>query len=496
MNIEKRAFTRGINDELIRLGLVRYQSKTAADEMADAVADNMEGAMPDMPPPEEGMAAEPVAPEVAAEVATELVESANKLVEATSGAGLAEEGAPPMPEEAELKTSAANDLDTRAHNQAYYCMVKAAQDAQKLAMGSTIEGGDKGNTLPEAAAVTGEAKLELDRREMGYAHKGVRGVGQSDHPAGQDTDASIGHEIPHPEPHPPSESPAGAIPPAAGNTVVEQSNASKEGSLRDIIQKVAMGSTIEGGDKGNDLGDASQTTGEGKIEADRRPEGYAVKGEDGVGGTDHPAGRDPSAQVGTEEGHTGTERPGATDQGAIPPDAGNTNVEQSKTSAEDPYVVLFKKTASEVAEYLPPMDDNAKVAHVRLMMGMTDPERNEYLATLHKEAGTSDDDTVAVVQKHAACASRRRHQGNPNRKDRTRANQKTAGELPPALAAAVDKKEGKDGDKKEDKGEEMSGKEVPFPPKTDEGEKKDEDAKKEGSLLDRIRDISLSMGSA
>jgi hypothetical protein len=456
----KRAYARGINDELIRHGLVRYRDKTAADEIADAVGDQM---------PEEP-AAEPVSPETATDVAATLVDAANKLVEETGAAGLADEGAPPMAEEEELKTSAAQDIDTRAHNQGYACLVKAAT-------GSTIEGGDKGNTLGDAAATTGEGKVEADRRPEGYANVGVDGVGDTSHPAGRDAGAQVGTEEAHPDQ--PGASDAGAVPPASGNTVVEQS---KSSSLRDIIQKVAMGTTIEGGDKGNTLEQAAATTGEGKLEADRRPDGYAHMGKDNVGQTETPIGRDPQSSVGHEMDHP--DKPKESPPQSTPDaGAGNTVVEQSQASKESAYMNLFTATAGKVANLLP-------------------PSMAEDIGLLHKEAGATDEETLAATEKAAACMRehRARYSGNPGRQDRRSSNQKTAmtpaqEKLPEALKNAIkakgegngngEKKEEKadNGEKKEEKKDESAeaGKEVPF------------EMKEGADLLSRIRHISQSV---
>lgn len=457
MSMFKRAYVRGINDELIRLGIVRYPTKLAADEVADAVGDQM----PAEP------AGEPVSPETAAEVAATLVDAATKLVEETGGAGMAAEEAPPMPEEEALKTSAAKDLATRAHEQGYACMVKAAEEA-KLAAGSTIEGGDKGNEMVGAPA--GETQMEAKNRPEGVHVMGVQGVGQTESPAGRG-EGVVGSET-VPAPQAPGETPAG------DNTVIEQS---KAGELRAIIQKVAMGTTIEGGDKGNTLAQAAATTGEGKLEADRRPEGYAMTG---VGNSDHPAGKGVGV-VGAEQPHP--HQPGESPAGAVPGGSGNSVVQQSTAAKEgsaDPFMALFKKTAEEVGSHLPGnLSEDEKVGHIRKLMGLSDDERNQYIGLLHKDAGATDDQAVTAAEKHATATSARRRYANPyghKREDRTRSNQKQAGELPPALKDAIEAKKNKaDGEGTPAKGE----------PKKDEPPKEE---KKEGQvdLLARIRQIS------
>jgi hypothetical protein len=468
MSLFKRAFARGVNDELIRHGLARYASKEAADEMADAVGDQM----PAEP------AAEPVSPETAAEVAATLVDAANKLVEETQGAGLTEspEQQGMMPEEAALKTSASADLPTRAHDQAYLCMVKAAEET-KRAEGSTIEGGDKGNSPTGAAAA--ETQMENKNRPESYANVGVQGVGNTSSGAGRGTGV-VGDE--QPQPVKPGESPSGS------NSVITQS---KMGSLAEIIRKVAMakhaeGSTIEGGDKGNQL--AGAPAAETQLEARQRPEGYAEQSR-GTTELKIPQG----ANVGIEQAHP--IQPGASPAGSTPPGSANSIVEQSKTSEADPFLVLFKKTAEEVASYLPNnLPDEEKIGHIRHMMGMTGEERTQYVAMIAKEAGATDDQAVGLAAKHAEAHNRRRYDGNSGRQDRTSTNQKTA-ELPPALQAAIDKKKDGEGEKKENPFAALDKKDDGHEKKeTPAEEKKEEEAKKEGSdLISRIRNISRSV---
>ena len=472
MSLFKRAFARGVNDELIRLGYVRYPSKYAADEIADAVGDEM----PVEP------AGEAVPAEVAADVATQLVDAANTLVEAAGGGGGAPgmegmegEAAGPPPEmaaqmEEAAKQSAAGDIDTRTAQQAEAVMTKAAQQT-KQALGSTIEGGDKGNTMADATAA--ETGMEAKNRPDG---KYVVGVGNTGYPVGQ---GHVGNEeVPAPEA--PAESPSGT------NSAVEQSKMG--GALRRIIQKVAagMGSTIEGGDKGNTLGEAGAVTGEGKIEADRRPVGYA---ETGVGNTDFPVG---AGVVGSEQAHP--DQPGASPGGT--PGQGNSVTEWSGTNEDGPkaasdntaYLTLFRQTAEKVAEHLPiNLTEEQKVAHVRQMMGLTDVERSQYVGMLHKEAGATDDQAVEAAQKHAEC-SRKRYT-NPygrERKNRTHDNQKQAGEVPVEFQQQSEKVKAKaeafgGDDKDESKAEEKK-----------EEKKEETEEKKEGSLdlLSRIRRVS------
>jgi hypothetical protein len=459
MSLFKRAFARGVNDELIRLGYVRYPTKYAADEIADAVGDQM----PVEP------AGEAVPAEVAADVATQLVDAANTLVEAVGGGGgggapgPGGEMAPPPPEmaaqmEEAAKQSAAADIDTRAAQQAEAVMIKSAQQT-KQALGSTIEGGDKGNLMADATAA--ETLMEAKNRPPAQY---VTGVGNTQYPVGQ---GHVGNET-VPAPNAPSETPGGT------NSVIEQS---KMGTiLRRVIQKVAegMGSTIEGGDKGNSLAEAGALTGEGKLEADRRPEGYAMTG---VGNTDFPVGA----------GVVGSEQPHPDQPGQSPPGSNSvtewaaSNSDGKSASDNTAYLTLFRQTAEKVAEHLPiNLTEEQKVAHVRQMMGLTDVERSQYVGMLHKEAGATDDQAVSAAQKHAECS--RKGYANPyghTRRNRTRDNQKQAGEVPVEFAQQAEKVK--------EKAEAVSGEE-----KKEEKKEEKAEEKKEGSLdlLSRIRRVS------
>jgi len=450
MSLFKHAFVRGINDELVRLGYVRYPTKEAADAVADAVADQ---ALPQEP------AAQPVPAETAADVAATLVDAANTLVSET---GMGEQ---PAPAEEELKTSAAEDFDTRAYKQAEAVMIKAAE-------GSNYVGGDQGNAADQAAQTDFTAQLDNQLRPQGYANMGVAGVGQTDTNLGRDASTQVGREEPHPVM--PGETPPGT------NSVIDQS---KGASLRSIIQKIASGSNFVGGDQGNTPAQAATTDFTAKLDQLQRPGNYA-EGARGQGWGSVPA----SAVIGTEQPHP--HKPGETPSGS------NSIIAASKSAAEDPYLSLFKKTAEEVAAHLPGnLGEDEKISHIRRLMGLNDSERTEYIAMLHKDAGATDAQAIEVAQKHASesGARRSRYQGNPGRKNRTHENQKMAGELPPALAAVVEAKkdEKKNGDGDEKKEDESPTHEAKEPAGHEAKEKEEGGEKKEGhDLLARIRRIA------
>jgi hypothetical protein len=56
---------------------------------------------------------------------------------------------------------------------------------------------------------------------------------------------------------------------------------------------------------------------------------------------------------------------------------------ETKSAADEAFMTVFKKTAEEVGPYLPThMDQETKIAHVRMMMGMSVNERADYLRKL------------------------------------------------------------------------------------------------------------------
>jgi hypothetical protein len=410
----KRAYARGANDELIRLGHIRYPSKTAADEVADAVGDAM---------PMDPGAGGDVPQEVAVEVATTLVDAANMLVETAGGGGAPPEGIPPGMEGAEAaapppeaaaqmeeaaKESSAADIETRATNAASALMQKAAAQT-KQALGSTIEGGDKGNEMGQAPAA--ETKMEAKNRPQG---KHVVGVGNTAHPVGQ---GNVGTEqVPAPEA--PAESPSGS------NSNIQQSKLGEV--LKGIVQKHAMGSTIQGGDKGNKLDQAAGVTGEAALENNLRPQGTHVTG---VGNTEMPPGQ---GVIGSEQPHNIP--PGESPSGSLPSGGGGNSVvdfsSSNKESADNAYVQVFTLTAQKVAKHLPNnMAEDEKIAQIRHMMGYNDQEIVEHIGMLHKQAGATDDQAVTAAEGAAktASSSRKTYAGpGSTRQDRTKDNQKTA----------------------------------------------------------------------
>jgi len=417
----KKAYVRGIQNALIQGGHVAFPDEESAAKVADFIAGRV--------------AFEPTGGAVPRETTTKIAQA---LVEASSHL----RSQPGFKAAAFTKLASVDDLAKLAHAHALDVMQKAAE-------GSTIEGGDKGNQDPSTA----EGKMDAAQRPPGYA---VTSPGKTE----VDTrPGAVGKEQEHP--NKPAESPSGS------NSVIDQTRTASLGAL---LRKVAEGSTILGGDKGNQ----EPSTAEGKMDAAQRPPGYAVLPSQGAPGELLNLIRGP-AVVGREIPH-----PNGPSES---PSGSNSVIQHSaKAAAEDPYLALFKKTAAEVLEFLPgSITEDAKIAHVRACMGMTTEEKAHYVAGLQKEAA---DRTAASArgtrsQPHNSDATHARAGAYDGR----HANQaaKSAGELPPFIQEKIDaKKDGKD--KKDDD-------------KDGDGDKKDgkdeaKDEEKAASLRDHLRRIA------
>lgn len=388
----KHAYVRGVQNALIQGGHVAFPSVDDACKVADYIADRVEL------DPTNG---EAVPRDKTAAIADAVIDASNWYL-----------GQPGFKAAAFQKLASVEDLGQLAHAHALHLMEKAAE-------GSTIEGGDKGNTEP----TTGEGKMDASARPEGYAEDS-QGYTEIDTRPG-----AVGEE--EPQPNAPSVSPPG------DNSVIEQS---RTASLQDMISKLAEGSTIIGGDKGN----TTPTTGEGKMDAALRPPGYAVLPQQGALGQMMSIVGGPAV--------IGKEVPQPMKPGETPAGTNSVIQHSQKAAAADPFVTLFKKTAAEVHTYLPcALTEEQKVAHVRACMGMTTEEKAHYLTGLQKEAAD-----------------------------------KTSGEMPAFIQEKIDAKKKKDGGDKEDDDDDK------------EESKKDDDKdddKKEASLADHLRRVSASIQS-
>jgi hypothetical protein len=428
----KRAYVRGVQNAMVQAGHVAYPDQEIAAKIADYVADHL----PFEPHQEGG-----VPRAVTAKIAEAMVDASKQL--ASQGYKAA----------AFQKLASIDDLSKLAHQHALDLMQKAAE-------GSTIEGGDKGNKSPESPNAEAKMDNSPNYRPTGYAEDS-RGKTDVDTRPG-----AVGKEQEHPKK--PAEGGTGS----AGSPVEQ----SRTASLESFLRKTAEGSTIQGGDKGNKQKDSIHA--ESKMDAAWRPPGYAVlPNQGGLGELMKMYGG--ASAIGKEQPHPM--------QPAVSPSGTNSVTETSQkhsAAAEDPYMALFKKTASEVHPYLPTgMSDEHKVAHVRMLMGLTTDERARYLTDLQHRVAEKTAATPAALppgsrtdgyEKHTSEATHARPGAYDGRKANQGTKQAEDGMLPPFMMGG--KKDEKPEEKKESKPDEKD---------DEKDEKKDEkkdDEKKEGSI--------------
>jgi len=380
MGLFKRAAARGVAHELVRRGIIAFPTKEAMDEAADAVADasgppGTPGGMPEMSP-EGGHS-----PEELAAVANKLMEIAHALMEQAGAAapGSPEAGGPPMPEGAEpppppspeaakmsqdlTKTAAEADYQELAASIAVECMEKAANEVKEATGGALIHGGDKGNDPAQAAQHGEVAALDKKQRPEGAYHHGMGNT---------ELDAMKGHigDL--------SKNPKGpANTPGGSNSVSKDAGSAKAAGLDAELKKIAnkLVGLHDGTDK-NKLTDSAKIDTVGALDQKNRPQGkYLV----GMGNANFSEPQD--SRIGKEMPHPNAPKNS--------PSGTNSVIEASKTSEEDAFLVLFKKTAEDVGPYLPKMSDDEKVAHISKMIGFDHEGRQEYLNTLHAAEKTA-----------------------------------------------------------------------------------------------------------
>jgi hypothetical protein len=403
----KSAYARGVQNALIQGGHVAFPSEDDACKVADFIASRLQ-----FDPLNEA-----ITHQKTAEIAEAVIDASNWYKQQGVKSASFQ------------KLASVEDLGKLAHVHALHLMQKAAE-------GSNIEGGDKGNKEPSTA----EGQMDAKNRPEGYAEDS-RGKTEVDTRPG-----AVGKE--QTQPAAPTNTPAG------DNSVVEQSRTAALGSL---INKLAEGSTILGGDKGNSM----PTSAEGKMDATNRPTDYARLPSQGALGAlmSHVSG---PAIIGKEipQPNKPNESPAGT----------NSAIQQSQKAAqEDPYLSLFKKTAAELVPYLPGnLTEDQKIAHVRACMGLTMEEKAHYVHGIQKEAADKTAPQTAPSQGHY---------------DGRNANQRKVAEdsgMPPFIQAKMDAKKDDDKDEKKD---------------DDKDEKKEEkkEDEKQASLRDYLRRISASV---
>ncbi len=438
----KHAYVRGIQTALVNSGHATFPDEGTAHKVADYIADHTSLDL------DKGVSSADDQ-----KVATQVLEASEwfKRQPNFKAAGW-------------NKLATWDDVRALADRSAEQLMTKAAE-------GSTIEGGDKGNEQGQSPA--GETKMDSSQRPPGYAEDS-RGKTDVDTRPG-----AVGKE--ETQPNAPKETDH------KDNSLIDQT---KSSSLRTLFQKAAEGSTILGGDKGNQ----EPTTGEGKMDLANRPAGYAVLPTQGALGELMNQSKGP-AIIGRETSQP--VQPGQSVSGS------NSLTEHSAKAAEDQaYLTLFKKTAAEIHEFLPhTMNEDTKVATVRMCMGLNTNEKYHYLTGLQKEAAERVAAAPANLppgsrtdnyQKHSPEATHSR----PGAYDGRSNNQGTkSAEFPPFMKKDDDKKD--DGDDKKDDGEKKDKGGMPdfirdkIEGKKDDGEKKD-DEKKEASLRDMFRRVTAA----
>jgi hypothetical protein len=385
MGLFKRAAARGVAHELVRRGVIAFPSKEAMDEAADAVADSPAAApMPEMSP-EGGHS-----PEDMATVANKLMEIAHALMEQAGASapgaggmppgmeheGAAPEGPPASPEAAKAamdltKTAAEADYQELAASIAVACMEKAAAEVKQATGGALIHGGDKGNDASQAAQHGEVAALDKKQRPEGAYHHGMGNT---------ELDAMKGHigDL--------SKNPKGpANTPGGSNSVSKDAGSAKAAGLDAELKKIAnkLVGLHDGTDK-NKLTDAAKVDTIAQLDNKNRPQGKYLVGM-GKANFSEPQ----THRIGHEEPHPNGPKNS--------PSGTNSVIQASKTSEEDAFLVLFKKTAEDVGPYLPKMSDDEKVAHISKMIGFDHDGRQEYLNGLHKTAseGMKGDESKA-----------------------------------------------------------------------------------------------------
>lgn len=425
----KTAYVRGIQTALINQGAAAFPDKTTADKVADYIADRTDVDL-----------TQPVPSETTRKVATDIVAASDWIAKQ-----------PGFKAAAWNKLASWDDVLKLADDNATALMEKAAE-------GSTIEGGDKGNT--EGESPQAETKMDAAQRPPGYAENSLGKTDVDTRPG------AVGKE--ETQPNAPKETDS------KDNSVQEHSRTASH-TLDQLFRKAAEGSTILGGDKGN----KEPTTGEGKMDMQQRPPGYAVLPHQGALGEMMKQVTGP-AVIGRE-----TAQP---NKPAETPSGSNSLTEHSsKAAGEDPYIALFKKVASEIHEYLPAgLDENAKIATVRACMGLTTEEKAHYLVGLQKEAAERTAAAPAAAQNYRGYDGRTANQ-----------SAKQANDLPPFMKKEEKKDDdGDDKDKKDDKGGLPSFIQDKIDAKKDGGdEDKKDDDKKEAGLRDMFRRISAAQNA-
>ena len=349
----KKAYVRGIAKALMDCSAAKFANEDQAIAAADQVAERL----PEQPVSE-------VAPEITAELAANLVDLSNSLQQSSESAAQAASAVAGPAGAAGPAAEAAPAVDEAA--KAASLRKAASLLRQKLSVdtGSTIVGDRPEQENRSANSANAEARLDEKNRPGGdaYANVGEDGVGKQE-ASGQ---GAIASETKRED---------NAMGPAEGgsNSATE---AVKGASLRRIIHAAALGKTADalGATIARGNTPPETITGEGQMEKQRRPEGYAVKGEDRPGESDQAAAAR-AAAIGNETPHPGQE-----------PHEGGTNT-AIKQSEDAQYIRELRMLGLKYASRLPfYMKDNEKVAALQYLKGLPPFERELVMNHLEKTA--------------------------------------------------------------------------------------------------------------
>lgn len=434
----KQAYARGVALAVIQGGRAQFSDGGDAIKVADYIAENL-----DFDPANPG--------DATAKIANTVIDASNRIRQQRPGFKAASFN----------RIENQTDLEKVAQANATHLM----EEAEKRAEGSTIEGGDKGNT--QAESPQGETKMDAAQRPPGYAEDS-RGKTEVDTRPG-----AVGKE--QDQPNRPAESPTG------GNSATEQS---RTASLSDLMRKIAEGTTIMGGDKGN----KEPTTAEGKMDMTQRPHGYAVLPTQGALGELMSQAKGPAI--------IGRETPQPNSPGESPSGSNSVTQHSAKAAAEDPWIAVFKKTAAECIPYIPStLSEDEKVAHIRACMGMQVTEKAAYLTNLRTSVQERTAAAPASVPPGSRSDGYSQHNpdathARPGAYDGRKGNQSKAAEeggLPFFM------KKDEDGKKEEDKDKDDKKHENPFAKKDDKDEDKNDEKGKEAAMREHVKRIEDAM---
>lgn len=444
MTMFKQAYARGVALSVIQGGRAQFEDGGDAIKVADYIADKL-----DFDPANPG--------DATAKIANTIIDASNRIRQQRPGFKAASFN----------RVESRDDLEKIAQANATHLM----EEAEKRAEGSTIEGGDKGNM--QAESPQSETKMDAAQRPPGYAEDS-RGKTDVDTRPG-----AVGKE--QDQPNKPHESPAGE------NSATEQS---RTASLSDLMRKIAEGTTIMGGDKGN----KEPTTAEGKMDTAQRPQGYAVLPSQGALGELMSQAKGPAI--------IGRETPQPNSPGESPSGSNSVTQHSAKAAAEDPWIAVFKKTAAECIPYIPAtLSEDEKVAHVRACMGMQLAEKAAYLKGLQASVQERTAAAPTAVPPGSRSDGYSQHNAEatharPGAYDGRKSNQSKAAEesgLPFFMRKDDEKNDKKDGDKDGDKDDKKH--ENPFAKKDDKDEdgSKDDEKSKEAAMREHVRRIENAM---